>query len=282
MNTKKLDIFLFYNELELLKVRLEYLGPLVDQFIICEANVDFSGKSKDFILNPDLILTLPYAKKIIYHREFINLHSLKWLYKKWRYRNNLSRYLWKIQDAQRNSTLKPLKKFSGNDIAIFSDLDEFPSQEGLAQAILLLNGPNTHSPNAFCCDQTFYYYNLNNPARQERFYGSIICKLSELRKHLPHKLRSKKNDLPRLKNGGWHFSYFMSGEKILNKIYAISDVENLSTYKDMTVSEIQQKIEQGIDLYDRNSPLESSTKEVIPEVVLQALKKYLPQSIRSN
>ena len=107
-----LDTFLFYNELDLLKARLEYLGNKVDNFIISEANIDFSGKEKGYQLNADLIATLPYAQKIIYHREHINLNSIEWLIKRLRYRNRKNRLLWKIQDAQRNSTLKPLKRFS--------------------------------------------------------------------------------------------------------------------------------------------------------------------------
>ena len=47
---KVLDTFLFYNELDLLKVRLAYLGEHVDQFIITEANIDFAGKPKPFSL----------------------------------------------------------------------------------------------------------------------------------------------------------------------------------------------------------------------------------------
>ena len=34
---KLIDSFLFFNEVDLLKVRLEYLGPIVDYFIIVEA-----------------------------------------------------------------------------------------------------------------------------------------------------------------------------------------------------------------------------------------------------
>jgi hypothetical protein len=76
MKPKLLDVFLFYNELDLLKARLEYLGPLVDHFIISEANIDFSGRPKSFLLSQALLNTLPFAHKIIYHREHLNLNSI--------------------------------------------------------------------------------------------------------------------------------------------------------------------------------------------------------------
>ena len=47
---KIIDSFIFYNEINLLKARLDYLGDFVDSFIICEANVNFAGQEKAFIL----------------------------------------------------------------------------------------------------------------------------------------------------------------------------------------------------------------------------------------
>ena len=278
MKTKLLDVFLFFNELDLLKARLEYLGPLVDHFIISEANVDFSGRPKEFLLSQELVNTLPFANKIIYNREHLNLNSIPWLFKKLKYRNRITRYLWKIQDAQRNSTLIPLKSFSPNDIVIFSDLDEFPSETAIEQGIQVLQSekPHDQEPHAYSFDQTFYYYNLNNAAPDEKFYGSVITTLGTFRKHLPHRFRSGKNDFYHIESGGWHFSYFMDEEKILNKIYAISDVENLSTYKNITMEEIQQKILSGSDLYDRGTSLNKTEYKKIPDNVIGVIQKYLP------
>jgi beta-1,4-mannosyl-glycoprotein beta-1,4-N-acetylglucosaminyltransferase len=280
MKPKLLDVFLFYNELSLLKARLEYLGPTVDHFIISEANVDFSGRPKEFLLSQDLVNTLPYANKIVYHREYLNLKSIPWLFKKFKYRNRITRFLWKIQDAQRNSTLAPLKPFSPDDIVIFSDLDEFPSEGAIRQGINALQSgnPNQYEPHAFSLDQTFYYYNLNNAAPEEKFYGSVMTTLGTFRRHLPHRFRSGKNDFEHIAAGGWHFSYFMDEEKILNKISAISDVENLSRYKNLSAEQIQQKIHSGSDLFDRGTNLHKPQEE-IPNKVLIAFKKYLPECI---
>jgi beta-1,4-mannosyl-glycoprotein beta-1,4-N-acetylglucosaminyltransferase len=275
---KLLDVFLFYNELDLLKARLEYLGPIVDYFIISEANVDFSGRPKEFLLSHELIKTLPFADKIIYHREHLNLNSILWLFRKIKYRNRPTRFLWKIQDAQRNSTLTPLKRFNSSDIVIFSDLDEFPSEPAINEAIKLLNGGNTEhlDPQAYSLDQTFFYYNLNNAAPHEKFYGSVIATLGTLRMHLPHRFRSGKNDFAHIASGGWHFSYFMDEEKILNKIYAISDVENLSQFKNLSKEEISQKILSSSDLYDRQTKLSNQERNKIPESVVASIRKYLP------
>jgi len=278
MRPKILDVFLFYNELDLLKARLEYLGPLVDYFIISEANIDFSGQQKEFLLSQELVNTLPFANKIIYHREYVNLNSIPWLLKKLKYRNRITRFLWKIQDSQRNSTLAPLRSFAKNDIVIFSDLDEFPSETAIDDGVNKLQVDKSHhsEPHAYSLNQTFYYYNLNNADPDGKFYGSVMTTLKTFRKHLPHRFRSRKNDFDHIASGGWHFSYFMDKEKILNKIYAISDVENLSTYKNITTAEIEQKILSGTDLYDRNTKLSNQERHKIPESVIQSLRKYLP------
>jgi len=284
MKPQLLDVFLFYNELDLLKARLEYLGPIVDYFIISEANVDFSGREKAFILNKELIKTLPYGEKVIYHREYLNLSSIPWVYKKLKYRNRKNRFLWKIQDAQRNSTLMPLKKFHANDIIIFSDLDEFPSESAIDEGIQLLQANNTETKKvrAYSLDQTFYYYNLNNAAPEDKFYGSVITTLGTLRSYLPHRFRSNKNDLMHIAKGGWHFSYFMDEEKILKKIHAISDVENLSAYKNISAAEIQQKIISGSDLYDRGTTLNNQEYKKIPAKVVELIRKYLPNCVDTN
>jgi len=43
---KLIDAFLFFNEVELLKFRLQYLNDIVDYFIIVESNKTFTGKDK--------------------------------------------------------------------------------------------------------------------------------------------------------------------------------------------------------------------------------------------
>lgn len=275
-----LDAFLFYNELDLLKARLEYLGDRVDHFIITEANIDFAGNPKEFILSKEMVGQLPYGHKILYHREYIELSSLPWLIKRLRYRNRKTRLLWKIQDAQRNSILKPLSCFKSSDLVIFSDLDEFPNDKAIQEAHELLSKAGAQkNQTCFSCDQLFFYYNVRNAAPEDQFYGSIFTHLGTLRTLLPHRLRSQKDNLAHILNGGWHFSYFMDEEKILNKINAISDVENLSQFKNLSKQDVQAKIAAGIDLYDRKTKLSDLECLQLPNSVLEPLRKYLPNCV---
>ena len=160
---KLIDSFLFFNEVDLLKVRLEYLGPIVDNFIIVEANIDFSGVKKEFILSNELLTSLPFSNKILYYKKEVNFDSFYWILKKLRYWNRRSSLLWKLQDAQRNSLLEPLKVFKDNDLIIFSDLDEFPSIDAIRYFQNKKNKDTLRSePQIYSCKQLFYCYNLNH------------------------------------------------------------------------------------------------------------------------
>jgi beta-1,4-mannosyl-glycoprotein beta-1,4-N-acetylglucosaminyltransferase len=68
----------------------------------------------------------------------------------------------------------------------------------------------------------------------------------------------------------------MDEQKILKKIHAISDVENLSSFKTISTKDIQKKIASGIDLYDRGTKLNNKERHSIPPSVVNILGKYLP------
>lgn len=277
---KLIDSFLFFNEVDLLKVRLEYLGPIVDNFIIVEANIDFSGVKKEFILSNELLSSLPFSNKILYYKKKINFKSFYWVLKKLRYWNRRSSLFWKLQDAQRNSLLEPLKVFKGNDLIIFSDLDEFPSIEAIKYFQEKKN-KNTlrHDPQIYSCKQLFYCYNLNHIKTNGIFYGTLLTDLKSFRSLMPHKIKSNKNNYAHIEDGGWHFSYFMTIEKIQEKIHAISDVENLSNFKNLKPQEIKSKILNNMDLFDRHILSSPDSANQIPKDLREILKKYIPNCV---
>jgi beta-1,4-mannosyl-glycoprotein beta-1,4-N-acetylglucosaminyltransferase len=272
---KIIDSFLFFNEIEMLKARLEYLGPHIDYFVISEANTRFDASKKDFILNKELIKNLPFAEKIIYHRENINFFHPKWLWKKIKYCTRKSKFLWQIQNAQRNAILIPLWKFQPTDIVIFGDLDEIPHVLAIQEVKNHFTEKQLPPDWALSCDQKFFYYHINHCSPDEKWYGSIFTQLSFMRKEEPHRIRGSRNRLPHIDNGGWHFSYFLSPEKIKEKISAIADVENISSFKNISSDEIKRKIKNGQDLYERNIKF-SSAPATIPNNLKAILIKYLP------
>ena len=55
-----IDAFLFFNEKELVELRIKYLEKIVDFFVVIEANITHQGKKKDWnfpnVLNIMIIL----------------------------------------------------------------------------------------------------------------------------------------------------------------------------------------------------------------------------------
>jgi len=243
-----IDSFLFFNEIDLLKVRLKYLGEHVDYFVISEANIDFSGKKKDLYLK-DIIATLPYAEKITYQPIYINLGSLAWLLKRLRWITRPHKFLWKIQDAQRNSVLKTIKnKKIVSDYVLFGDLDEIPNVnfiKELRQDQIKLQEPKT-------LRQRLFYYHPDVATHYEGWFGTICSPYQEFITSLPHRLRSNRENLSFIENGGYHLSYFMTPEDMKVKINAIANVERVHASKQLTTIDIQRLILDNKDLFGRN------------------------------
>ena len=63
------DAFLYFDEKELVELRIKYLNDLVDHFIVVEADVTHQGKKKEWNFEPLLKNNLKnFSQKIHYHK----------------------------------------------------------------------------------------------------------------------------------------------------------------------------------------------------------------------
>jgi beta-1,4-mannosyl-glycoprotein beta-1,4-N-acetylglucosaminyltransferase len=272
MNNKTIiDSFLFFNEIELLKVRLNYLGKDVDYFVISEANIDFSGRPKDHYLK-DIIPSLPYAEKIIYRPININLWSIQWILKRLRWITRPHKFLWKIQDAQRNSVLEIIQdKKIVSDYVLFGDLDEIPNLEliqELRYGRMILESPKTFR-------QRLFYYHPDIATNYEGWLGTICIPFQLFMKLRPHQLRSNRENLAFIENGGFHLSYFMTPENMKIKINAIANVERVEASKLLTTFDIKNLILENKDLFGRNLGFVRD-KNLLTEELRLILQTYMP------
>ncbi|MFA6665763.1 MAG: beta-1,4-N-acetylgalactosaminyltransferase, partial [Armatimonadota bacterium] len=65
---KVYDCFTFFNELELLELRLKLLNDVVDYFVLVESNKTFKNKDKEFVFEANKSMFEEYLAKIIYIR----------------------------------------------------------------------------------------------------------------------------------------------------------------------------------------------------------------------
>ena len=64
-----IDAFTYFNEKELVELRLKYLNSIVDYFVVIESNITFTGKEKKWNF-PDVLKSnlKEFSHKIQYHQ----------------------------------------------------------------------------------------------------------------------------------------------------------------------------------------------------------------------
>ena len=61
-----IETFLFFNELDILRVKLEENFNTIDYFVLLESNLTFSGKKKEYIFDLNKDSFSEYLSKIIH------------------------------------------------------------------------------------------------------------------------------------------------------------------------------------------------------------------------
>ena len=117
------DAFLYFNEKELVELRIKYLNDLVDHFVVVEADVTHQGKKKDWnfpdFMNKEL---KQFSHKIQYHKLNIDMKEAA-AEPGWITENVKGGRSWKIENMQRNYIQEACKNFS-NNIAVGLDIKD--------------------------------------------------------------------------------------------------------------------------------------------------------------
>jgi len=276
------DCFTFFNEYDLLELRLGLLYDIVDYFVICELDVTQSGEKKQYNFEKVKNRYAKYLDKIIYLKE-TDAPSLR--YDKYINTDNAAMNGdWSIENYQRNCIMHGLNNCKQDDLVIISDLDEIPNPSIFSRlmeervyfnffdindivlylkglAFILTKMPNKnfaknliqgtlkpidvlpYMPIAFEVD-IFYYY-LNNKSNGVGRYP-ILTLYKNM--SMPQVLRGQALISPYIKNAGWHLSYMGGVKKIKEKLHSIIEgnpqIGNDEKY-------IEECLSKGVDLFGR-------------------------------
>ena len=227
---KIFDCFTYFEEIELLELRLHTVYPVVDYIVLVEANQTFMGKAKEFIFEKNKHKFAPFLDKIIY----VKVEDMP-----------ASSNPWELETHQRNCIRRGLDKVEDQDLVLISDLDEIPNPsaiQSLAEPRVKLQLEK--SPLAFT-QKLFYYY--LNCVDKSFWHGTVAAKGSYIKKSKSIELdiRKNRNYFPRLRNGGWHFTYMGGVEKIIRKIHSVSEQEK-NTPQNNDPAFIRQQIDNGL------------------------------------
>ena len=260
-----IDAFTYFNEKELVELRLKYLDSIVDQFVVVESNVTFTGKKKKWNF-PDILKNnlKEFSNKIQYHQLNIELDKIK-NEESWIIDNIKGDDFWRIENFQRNYIKTVCKKFSDNDILIISDLDEIPSTKKLN--FILNSDFKKIAPIAL--EQHLFHIDCNF-LRLESWRGSIITTMQICNAYSPHRLRRSRNRISHFSDSGWSFSSFGGPKKIKEKFEAFAHKE-YNNEKFKSADHIINCQKTGADLFRRKVETKKINKNFFPKDLLKLM-----------
>ena len=261
------DAFTFFNERELVELRIKYLNDVVDYFVIIEADVTHTGKPKKWnfpnILNQNL---KKYSHKIQYHKMKLDLKKAE-QEKSPNYVGGTWGRSFKADNMQRNYIKNACEKFSSDDIIIISDLDEIPSKDKIN--FVKSCDFKMIAPVAF--DQSLFRLNCNY-LRLERWVGSVVVTKELIDKYEPQVFRNYKDRISCFTNAGWSFSSFGGVSRVREKFEAFAHEEfNKEKYKNE--EHIMKCIKEGADLFHRNVNSKKIDKSFFPNDLLNLMEE---------
>ena len=278
-----IDAFTFFNEKELVELRVKYLSEIVDCFLIVEADHTHTGKKKNWNFPKVLNGTLKnYSSKIQYHQMKVDLEKAETeqdpRYKSLKGSLSNTGRSWKVENMQRNFIKEAYKKSltSDDDIIIISDLDEIPSKDKISfikscDFKKIAPVAFAHSLFHLSCE----YLDL------EDWIGSVAITKQLIEKYEPQTFRNYKNRISHFANAGWSFSSFGGEKRIREKLEAFGHVElNKEEYKN--TEHFKRCIETGEDLFNRKVNKKRVNKNFFPNDLLKLMEENLNFYFYSN
>jgi beta-1,4-mannosyl-glycoprotein beta-1,4-N-acetylglucosaminyltransferase len=243
---KVVDAFMFFNELDILKLRLAELNDVVDTFILVEATLTHSGLPKPLYFQENKHLFEPYLHKIVH----IVMNDLPCE----------QTWTWTRETGQRNAIWRgvPQLGLKLDDIFMWMDVDEIPDSDQVAA--LKANGL---PEGIHCFSMDMYYYNLTCKSPNQWTHAKV-SEFGALGPSPDLSALRTTGGFPALPRGGWHLSYFGDAEFIRNKLQSFAHDEFNNPYF-TDLGRISARIETGTDLFDRSYvswthvPIETNT-----------------------
>lgn len=255
------DCVMFFNELDMLELRMNILSDVVDYFVVCEAEETHSGQPKRLNFLDNYARFKQWHSKIIY----VNAGEL----------SNGNRNSWQREYYHRTRISEGLHSAQGEDWIIVGDCDEIPHPAYVSK---LLSLP---SPVIVKFELDFFYYDFNHRVSQGWSIGAAAWGYNKD----PNAIRTSAGwgqerahpiGNTQFNDAGWHFSYFGGPEAILEKHAAfmhhadpgVADLPHDPAY-------IADKVQASLDLYGRDLQVTHvPTSDGLPQYVLDNADKY--------
>jgi len=276
---KLYDCFNFFNELDILELRLNILYDVVDFFIIVESDLTHSGQKKPFYFEENKHRFSKFLDKIISYKiydnpsNFINLPNtedieLQKIYDFIKITKRFNPYFqpdYGRDFFQKESVRRALVDCDENDIIIISDADEIPDPKILKDTHKLDLNNIIYSLN-----QPMYCFYLN-VLKENGWCGSKMGLYKNMKKYSFNEIRGDHSLSSIIPKAGWHFSFMGGEEMVKNKILSYSARDMVDN---RVLSSIKSNMVNNIDPYFRSTLSKVEIDTTYPEYILNNLQKY--------
>ena len=271
------DCFQFFNELDILKLRMHVLNDVADRFVISESTVTFSGEKKPLYFQENREMFAPFADKII-HKVVDDTPM------------DVSAFM--RDSHQKCAVARGLAGARPEDIVIFSDVDEIPNPEAVKRVLADFDDSKIYA----LAQRNFYCYldmeetsgNLLSitgefegiTGSDRKWLGTKICSYRMLSSYTTEQLRdaAQKPLMVRVPDGGWHFSYMGGGrgESVEDRVkYKIKSAAHQEYNNRSTLSRVKKNIRNHQDILGRESRFEIvPIDESYPVYLREHLEEY--------
>lgn len=246
------DCFMFFNELDVLEVRLNELYNVVDKFILVEADKTFTNQNKPLYYEINKERFAKFADKIehIIITEYPEFDAA-----------------WTFENYQRDVIIKTLKeRCSDDDLIIISDLDEIP------RASLIKKHKDTEGIKVFEQKLYTFYFNYLNATEPVWTRGTRLLKFKDVGNKTLTDIRMAEGK--HIKDAGWHFTYLGGLDMVRYKIKSFAHQEYNNNYY-MNDARLKRLIHDGVDIFERGYKYRIvNIDKSFPEYVCQNKAKF--------
>lgn len=227
------DCFSFFNELDILEIRLNTLSPIVDKFVLVESVWTHTGQPKPLYFTDNRNRFKPFLDKIIHI--VVKEDDLPPFPSDATERE----IAWIRENVQRNAIVRGLTDAKPDDVLLISDLDEIPDPEKVLEAAKTPDGIT----NLNLKNYAFFLNNLNVAAPIWAGGPQLLT----YRTFLDHKTYAKfayseyapqcANPIPSatvirlgrksrtIRNAGWHFTSMGGVKSLKTKLQSFAHTE---------------------------------------------------------
>ena len=273
------DCFQFFNELDILLLRMRVMNDVVDKFVISESTVTFSGDPKPLYFRENQEMFAEFKDKII-HR-IVDDSPM-----------GPDTNAFMRDSHQKQAVARGLTGAQPDDVIIFSDVDEIPNPDAVKWVLENFDDSKIYA----LAQRNFYCYvdmeeksgNLLSvtgefegfAGRDRKWLGTKICKYSMLKNYTTEQLRDKeqKHLMVRVPNGGWHFSYMGGGknESVEDRVkHKIKSAAHQEYNNRSTLSKVKRNIKNHQDILGRESDFQIvPIDESFPVYLREHLEEY--------